>query len=42
MVFLGEATLVEHHGAKPMTIKWKLKNPMPPFLWKESAKMAIG
>ena len=42
MVFLGKATLIEHHGAKPMTIKWKLETPMPPFLWKESAKMAIG
>jgi hypothetical protein len=23
-------------------IKWELKEPMPPYLWKASAKMAIG
>lgn len=41
-VFLGEAKLIEHYGSKPMSIKWELKEPMPPYLWKESAKMAIG
>lgn len=41
-VFLGEANLLEHYGSKPMNIKWELKEPMPPYLWKDSAKMAIG
>lgn len=41
-VFLGEAKLIEHYGTKPMSIKWELKEPMPPYLWKDSAKMAIG
>jgi superfamily II DNA or RNA helicase len=41
-VFLGEGNLLEHSGSKPMSIKWELKEPMPPYLWKESAKMAIG
>lgn len=41
-VFLGEAKLIEHYGSKPMSIKWELKEPMPPYLWKFSAKMAVG
>jgi hypothetical protein len=41
-VFLGEARLKEHYGSKPMSIKWELKEPMPPYLWKYSGKMAVG
>jgi len=41
-VFLGKANLVDHYGSKPMNIKWKLEEPMPPYLWKVSSKMAIG
>ncbi|MBP6334418.1 MAG: DUF3427 domain-containing protein [Bacteroidia bacterium] len=41
-VFLGEGNLSEHYGSKPMSIKWELNEPMPPYLWKDSAKMAIG
>ncbi len=41
-VFLGEGTLVEHYGSKPMSIKWELNEAMPPYLWKDSAKMAVG
>lgn len=41
-VFLGEAKLLEHYGSKPMSIKWELYEPMPPYLWKDTAKMAIG
>ncbi|MEP6792838.1 MAG: DUF3427 domain-containing protein [Saprospiraceae bacterium] len=41
-VFLGEAKLIEHYGGKPMSIKWELNEPMPPYLWKDSAKMAVG
>lgn len=41
-VFLGEIDYQDHYGAKPMSINWELKEPMPPYLWKDSAKMAIG
>lgn len=41
-VFLGRARLIEHHGSKPMSIKWELAVSMPPYLWKDSAKMSIG
>lgn len=41
-VFLGDAKLIEHYGSKPMSIKWELNEPMPPYLWKDSAKMAVG
>lgn len=41
-VFLGEANFKEHYGSKPMSIKWELKEPIPPYLWKDSAKMAVG
>ncbi len=41
-VFLGDANLIEHSGYKPMNITWKLNEPMPHYLWKESAKMAVG
>lgn len=41
-VFLGEGKITEYSGSKPMNIKWALKEPMPPYLWKQSAKMAVG
>ena len=41
-VFIGEGNLEEHYGSKPMSIKWELKEPMPSYLWKDSAKMAVG
>lgn len=41
-VFLGEGRILEHYGSKPMSIKWELTEPMPPYLWKVSAKMAVG
>jgi len=41
-VFLGEANITDYYGSKPMSIKWELKEPMPPYLWKDSAKMAVG
>ncbi|WP_297086093.1 DEAD/DEAH box helicase [uncultured Draconibacterium sp.] len=41
-VFLGEGKITEYSGAKPMNIKWALEEPMPPYLWKQSAKMAVG
>lgn len=41
-VFLGPAKFVEASGSRPMSIRWKLEEPLPPFLWKESAKLLVG
>ena len=41
-VFLGDGRLVDYYGSKPMSITWELSEPMPPYIWKDSAKMAIG
>ncbi len=41
-VFIGEAQFLESEGAKPMNIKWELNEPMPNYLWKDSAKLSIG
>ena len=41
-VFLGDARFVSNEGAKPMNIKWELSEPMPAYIWKDSAKMAMG
>jgi len=41
-VFLGEADFMKSSGAKPMNVEWKLQEPMPAYIWKESGKLAIG
>jgi hypothetical protein len=41
-VFLGEAKFIDYYGSKPMNITWELNEPMPHYLWKDSAKMAVG
>ncbi len=41
-VFIGEGNFKEYYGTKPMSITWELNEPMPTFLWKESAKLAVG
>lgn len=41
-VFIGEGNFKENEGEKPMNIKWELSEPMPNYLWKDSAKMSIG
>lgn len=41
-VFIGEGIFKENEGEKPMNIKWELNEPMPNYLWKESAKMSVG
>ncbi len=41
-VFLGEGRLTDYYGSKPMSITWELSEPMPPYFWKETAKMAVG
>lgn len=41
-VFIGEGVFKETEGSKPMSIKWELNEPLPNYLWKESAKMSVG
>lgn len=41
-VFLGEADFIKSNGARPMNIEWKLREPMPAYIWKESGKLAVG
>ena len=41
-VFLGLADFMKSSGARPMNIEWKLQEPMPAYIWKESGKLAVG
>ena len=41
-VFLGDGTLRDYYGSKPISINWQLSEPMPAFLWKSAGKMAVG
>lgn len=41
-IFVGLANFVKHDGSKPMSITWKLEEPIPESLWTAFAKMAIG
>jgi len=41
-VFIGEGNYLEHYGSKPMSISWELEEPLPAYLWRDSAKMAVG
>lgn len=41
-VFLGDANFRQSSGSKPMNIEWRLNEPMPAYLWKESRKLAVG
>ncbi|OXA78013.1 Superfamily II DNA or RNA helicase [Flavobacterium aquidurense] len=41
-IFIGEGIFKETEGSKPMNIKWELNEPIPNYLWTESAKMSIG
>ncbi|GAB3486736.1 DUF3427 domain-containing protein [Marinomonas epiphytica] len=38
----GEVEYVSHTGSQPMNITWKLKQPMPNFMWQQAAKLAVG
>lgn len=38
----GEVDYVSHIGSRPMSINWKLKTPMPHFMWQQAAKLAAG
>lgn len=41
-VFVGKGELQDYYGSKPMSIKWELSEPLPHYLWKDAAKMAVG
>ncbi len=41
-VNFGEVEYVSQHGSQPMSITWQLKTPMPHFMWKQAAKLAVG
>jgi superfamily II DNA or RNA helicase len=41
-VFIGRAKYISHYGSKPMSITWGIEEPMPNYLWKDAAKLAIG
>ncbi|GGD47245.1 hypothetical protein GCM10012288_21850 [Malaciobacter pacificus] len=41
-VCLGKCFYKSHYGAQPMSIIWELENEIPPFLWKNIAKMSVG
>jgi superfamily II DNA or RNA helicase len=41
-VNFGPVDFVKYEGAQPMNITWRLKHPMPAYLWHETAKLAVG
>ena len=38
----GEVDYVSHTGSQPMSITWKLRTPMPNFMWQQAAKLAAA
>ena len=41
-VCLGKVFYKSHYGSQPMSITWELEYEIPPFLWKNIAKMSVG
>ncbi|ADG94391.1 type III restriction protein res subunit [Arcobacter nitrofigilis DSM 7299] len=41
-ICLGKVFYKSHYGSQPMSINWELEEEIPPFLWKNIAKMAVG
>ena len=41
-VTFGPVDFVKYESSQPMNITWKLKHPMPAYLWHETAKLAVG
>ncbi|HEX5792791.1 MAG TPA: DUF3427 domain-containing protein, partial [Rheinheimera sp.] len=41
-VNFGEVNYVQHNGAQPMNVTWRLSTRMPAFMWQHAAKLAIG
>jgi hypothetical protein len=40
--FLGPVQYISHRGSKPMSINWRLDEPMPAHLLKRAVKMGVG
>lgn len=40
--FLGPVEYMSYKGSRPMSINWRLEEPMPAYLWKSAGKMAVG
>jgi superfamily II DNA or RNA helicase len=40
--FLGSADYVSNRGSKPMSITWKLHNPMPAYLVRQTSRLIVG
>lgn len=41
-VNFGEVEYVSHTGSQPMNITWQLNTVIPPFMWQQAAKLAVG
>lgn len=41
-VYLGPVKYISHEGSQPMNIKWNLEEAIPPGLFNESRKLAVG
>ncbi|MCF2949432.1 DUF3427 domain-containing protein [Paraglaciecola aquimarina] len=41
-VNFGPVEFVKYDGSQPMNITWKLKHPMPSYMWHDTAKLAVG
>lgn len=41
-VNFGPVDFVKYEGSQPMNITWKLKHPMPAYMWHDTAKLSIG
>ena len=41
-ICLGKVFYKSHYGSQPMSITWELEYEIPPFLWKNIAKMSVG
>ncbi|WP_394172905.1 DUF3427 domain-containing protein [Thalassotalea litorea] len=41
-VNFGPVDFVKYESSQPMNITWKLKHPMPAYMWHETAKLAVG
>jgi superfamily II DNA or RNA helicase len=41
-VNFGPVDFIKYEGSQPMNITWKLKHPMPAYMWHDTAKLAVG
>ncbi|MGL6011232.1 MAG: DUF3427 domain-containing protein, partial [Shewanella oncorhynchi] len=41
-VNFGKVHYVSHNGSQPMSITWRLEQPIPDVMWHDAAKLAVG